>query len=129
MLQLIIFPLAGPLIGAVTFHVLAWADGDGPQSLLMQPWEFVAGYMLGLFPAFLTGICDALLSIKVSRWWRIPLTTCAGFALSASMMLLLYDPPYVGWKEVLLVGSLGPFPAAACSWLSGLTMSRAKEGT
>jgi hypothetical protein len=127
-MQLLVFPLLGPLIGIFTFHVLAWANGAGPQSLWLEPWEFLAGYLLGLFPAFLTGICDLLLAIRIPRWWRIPLTTGAGFALSASMMLLLYAPPYVGWKEVLLVGCLGLCPAAACSWLSGINWSRANIG-
>jgi hypothetical protein len=87
-MQLVVFPLLGPLIGAVTFHILARAIGEGPQSPWMQPWEFVAGFMLGLVPAFFTGICDALLSIKISRWWRMPVTASAGFALSALMTLV-----------------------------------------
>ena len=117
-MQLIVFPLLGPLIGAVTFHILAWGWGEGPQSLWPQAWEFLAGYMLGSLPAFFTGICDALLSIKLSRWWRIPLTACLGYVLSALMALLLYNPPYVSVNDVLLIGCFGPFPAAACSWLS-----------
>jgi hypothetical protein len=118
-MQFFIFPLLGPLIGSVTFHIVAWANGAGPQSIWPERWVFVAGYMLGFFPAFLTGICDALLSTKLSRWRRIPVTACTGYVLSASMALLFYAPPYVTWTDVSVIGAFGVFPAIVCSWVSG----------
>ncbi len=116
-MQFVIFPLLGPLIGAISFHLLAWAQG-GPQSLWPQAWVFLAGYLLGFFPAFFTGICDALLSMKLTIWWRIPITICVGYVLSALMALLFYAPPYVSLNDVLLIGCFGLLPAAVCSWLS-----------
>jgi hypothetical protein len=77
------------------------------------------GYFIGFVPAFFTGIGDALLSMKLSRWWRIPMTATVGFVLSASMAALFYAPPYVSLNDVLMVGAFGVLPAAVCSWLSG----------
>src|SRR5262249_34908332 len=108
----------GPLIGAVTFHILAWATGAGPQSLWPEAWEFLAGYMLGFVPALFTGACDAALALKLTRWWRLPATACVGFVLSAAMALIFYAPPYVSLNDILMVGCFGLLSGAVCSWLS-----------
>jgi hypothetical protein len=116
-MQLVIFPVLGPLIGSVTFHLLLWATTTA--SLWPNPMTFVMGYFIGFVPAFFTGIGDALLSMKLSRWWRIPITASVGYVLSALMAAFFYAPPYVGLNDVLIVGAFGVFPAAVCSWLSG----------
>jgi len=119
-MQLFIFPVLGPLIGSVTFHLLLWATTTTTTvSLWPNPTLYVMGYFIGLLPAFFTGIGDALLSMKLSRWWRIPITASLGYVLSASMAAFFYAPPYVSLNDVLIIGAFGVFPAAACSWLSG----------
>lgn len=116
-MQLVIFPVLGPLIGSVTFHLLLWATTT-TTSLWPNAMVFVMGYFIGFVPAFFTGIGDAILSTRLSRWWRIPITAAVGYVLSALMAAFFYAPPYVSLNDVLIVGAFGVFPAAVCSWLS-----------
>jgi hypothetical protein len=117
-MRLVIFPLLGPLIGSVTFHLLAWATATAPYSLWPNLSVFLAGYLLGFFPALVTGIFDWFLSTKILGWWRVPATACAGYVLSALMVFCWYSPPYIDLRDVVLIGCFGVLPAAVCSWLS-----------
>lgn len=117
-MRLVIFPLLGPLIGSVSFHLLVWATATAPYSLWPNLSVFLAGYLLGFLPALATGIVDWLLATKLSGWRRVPATACAGYVLSAAMTLCWYSPPTIDLRDAALMGCFGVLPAVVCSWLS-----------
>jgi len=124
MKRLLTFALLGPPLGMLTglfgiLPVLNWALG-GPQSLYdyHQIVLLPLVYVIGLVPAVLTGVFDAVLARRHIQY-RVVWCAVAGFAVSFIPIAGALSMGFIHGPLVLLFGLLGAVPGALCSWLAG----------
>ena len=101
-----VFSLLGPLIGVMIFTVLTWPE----FSILVS----IAGYLVGIFPAALTGIiCGVLYEyfrvnmVEPNFYIITAVATVSGFIFSCF--------PFGDIEETALLGVIGATSALMCS--------------
>jgi uncharacterized membrane protein YeaQ/YmgE (transglycosylase-associated protein family) len=115
---LILFVLAGPLSGGM------FLAGFGA----VIPPVLIGSYVLGIVPAFLTGMFWAMLGTQpsVSTWLRSLLTICIG-AASSCLMLMLELGPSSRIGSLTACGIGAGAASVCCFWAFMLQISRGEK--
>jgi hypothetical protein len=112
MKRLLIFALLGPFIGWLSVFAMTGVPPYRVPGLAIL--AFVWAYVLGIVPALIVCFVDW----KLRDWaWRPLYCAVAGFL--AAQALFIFPFRDVGPQGVLILGSIGAFAGAVCSWLSG----------
>lgn len=123
MKRFLVFALLGPPLGLVTamwgiVPVLGWSLGDpsvfDDHQLVLMP----LAYEVGLVPALLVGLFDAILAGR-NAGHRVLWCGLFGFAMSFLPLLSSLAMGFLHGPFVLTFGLVGAVPGALCSWLAG----------
>jgi hypothetical protein len=121
--RFLVFALLGPPLGLVTamwgiVPVLGWSLGDPSVFDYHQIVLLPLAYEVGLVPALLVGLFDAILAGRnVGR--RVLWCGLFGFAMSFLPLLSSLAMGFLHGPFVLMFGLVGAVPGALCSWLAG----------
>ena len=125
MRRLLTFALLGPPLGFVTMFVVgalksgrlaelsAW-----PALILFMPFA----YLLGIAPALVAWVADALLSRVLRLELRMVSSAVVGYAASALFLYLSSD--HATTRGALEFGIVGAIPALTCSWIADRAQKR-----
>jgi hypothetical protein len=119
-LRLVLFGVLGPPAGLIAG--LAALRLTGPTGLDPFPGLLVllpVTYFLGLVPALVTGLVDAVLAAHGTRY-RLLLTTVTGAAVGFMPIAAAIGVAGLLRPAILLWAIIGAAPAALCAWLAGL---------
>jgi hypothetical protein len=116
-----IFLVFGPSLGLLTLFVISRGSARD-LGLDASVIVFLFFYLNGLVPALITAAFDSYLDCKRAKGIAMWLGTgCFGYAAAYVNILgplLLYQPKW---------GLVGAIPAAICSAITDLTMTRTKQ--
>jgi hypothetical protein len=129
---MLVFALLGPPLGMAAGFFIILPLLSGLDVHTIEPIGFLvllpACYVLGLLPALLTGLVDALLADRgFGRGRRIAGTAAAGFLIGFLPILGAILWGFAHGPFLLLFGIIGAVPAAFCSWLADWLDVGAKE--
>jgi hypothetical protein len=130
--RMLVFALLGPPLGMAAGFFIILPMLSGFDFHTIEPIGFLvlmpASYVLGLLPALLTGLVDALLVDRgLGQGARVAGTAAAGFLIGFLPILGAILWGFAQGPFLLLFGIIGAVPAALCSWLTGWLDGRSAD--